>query len=405
MKKTFVITGASGYLGAHLTSHLLSLGHKVISLGTTVKGASNIPWRLGEDIKYKNFDQVHAVFHLAHVWNDKNDINYKGTMILLEAFRKSSCRKFIFASSISSKKETSSIYGFQKWKIEQELNGANEISVRIGLVYGGNPDGLWKSILKIIKFFPILPMINPELKIQPLHVIELNKGFVALALSQRLSKKNYALGLPDPITFALFLKAASLAIFNRNIYIFKISPILIIKFINFLNFFGFNIGKDRLNGMINLPIINNGEDLHELNIEINRPFGDNKFIIQKLHYESLALLGYIGVKLNAQVSQQIYIESVKKFQNGYPLFLPSIFLKLFLFSPIFEPIDIKSVSKNSFGSRLNLAYLIAETIPSQGALFYDYKGKSKIKVYFLLFFIFIKEILTFPLRVIINWFR
>lgn len=405
MKKTFVITGASGYLGAHLTSHLLSLGHKVISLGTYVKGTSNIPWRLGEDIKHKNFDHVHAVFHLAHIWNDTNDINYKGTITLLEAFRKSSCKRFIFASSISAKRETSSMYGFQKWKIEQELNGVNEISVRIGLVYGGNPDGLWKSILNIIKFFPILPMINPELRIQPLHIFELNKGFSALALSQDLSKKNYALGLSDPITFALFLKAASLAIFNRNIYIFKISPILIIKFINFLNRFGINIKKDRLDGMLNLPTINNEEDLHQLNIEIKRPFSDSKFVIQKLHNESFALLSYIGVKLNMQVCQQIYIESVKKFQNGYPLFLPSIFFKLLIFWPIFEPINIKSVCKNSFGSRLNNAYLIAETIPSQGALFYDYQGKSKIKNCILLFYIFIKEIFTFPLRAIINWFR
>jgi hypothetical protein len=105
------------------------------------------------------------------------------------------------------------------------------------------------------------------------------------------------------------------------------------------------------------------------------------------------------------VAQNAYIESVKKFQNGYPLFLSSIFILFFYFAPILEPINNKNITTNTFGSRLRLAYFIAETLPSQGSLFYDYKGMSKIRIYIFFFFIFIAEIIFFPFRLIISWLR
>jgi nucleoside-diphosphate-sugar epimerase len=405
MSKTFLVTGSSGYLGSHLTCHLLSLGHKVISLGSSVSGTKNIPWRLGQNLNHLNLDQVDAIFHLAHIWNDKDDINFKGTMILLEAFRKSSCKKFVFASSISSKRDTSSSYGLQKWKIEQKLNNSNEISVRIGLVYGGKPSGLWKSILNIIKFFPFLPMINPDLKVQPVHVLELNNGLISLAEKPHLTKNIYTLGLSKPISFSSFLKIVSIAKFNRNILVFKISHKLIFKIIKFVNFFGLNIKKDRLEGMLNLPTIDNSSDLVELGVLVSNPYINNINIVRKLFDESSAFFAYIGVKSKLLIAQSAYVESVKKFQNGYPLFLPSSFFIFFSFIPILEPVNNKNILINTFISRLRLAYFIAETLPSQGSLFYDYKGTSKIRIFILFILIFISEILFFPFRILISWLR
>lgn len=405
MSKTFIITGCTGYIGSHLVTSLLSKGHKVISLGNSVEGCESIPWRLGDELDYTLLNGVDAVIHLAHVWKDRGGVNYEGTLTLLDAFRKSSCKKFVFVSSISAKEDTSSSYGSQKWQIEQNLRNDNEVVVRVGLVYGGAPFGLWRTILKIVRFFPLLPMINPLLKIQPIHISELINGFTSIATIPALKKNLYVLGSPHPVTFKLFLQATSLAQFDRNIWIIQIPSNLIVMVITFLNFLGFNFNKDRLEGMLNLPVLENSKDLEELGLRICQPYIDDRFVQSRLDAEAVALLSYVGVYKVNPTALNVYKDAIQKYQNGYPLFLPTLIYKLNFLVPLIEPINKKSVSKDSFFSRVIVASMIAETIPSNGEQFYRFSRVSGPLSIISILCMIIKEVIIFPFRVIISWLR
>lgn len=136
MSKGFLVTGAAGFIGSHLCERLIAEGHTVVGLDNfdpfyerRIK-ESNIKalkksdgFRLVEgDIRDANCveaickNDIDVIVHLAAKAGVRPsiadplgyaDCNINGTMVLLEAARKSNIKKFIFASS-------SSIYGNNK---------------------------------------------------------------------------------------------------------------------------------------------------------------------------------------------------------------------------------------------------------------------------------------------------
>ena len=134
--KTFLVTGGAGFIGSHLCERLLKEGNTVlcldnfdsyydpqIKIGNVQRIGKTFPDRfelITGDIR--NQDQIselfktrsiHAVVHLAARAGVRpsiaepllyQDVNIRGTMVLLEACRRHAIKTFIFASS-------SSVYG------------------------------------------------------------------------------------------------------------------------------------------------------------------------------------------------------------------------------------------------------------------------------------------------------
>lgn len=111
-----LITGAAGFIGSNLATHLLDEGHEVIAIDDLSSGViDNVDSRATfhqADIRsrdiYRLFHGVEGVFHLAA----KNclidclkdpvltaDVNITGTANVLEASRQASVRKVIFADT------------------------------------------------------------------------------------------------------------------------------------------------------------------------------------------------------------------------------------------------------------------------------------------------------------------
>ncbi|MEQ9309392.1 MAG: GDP-mannose 4,6-dehydratase [Balneolaceae bacterium] len=133
----FLITGAAGFIGSHLTEALLNLNHKVIGLDNfdpfyakdvkvqNLKHALNNPNFQLLEIDLSNLSSLNsvlnshefdAIIHLAAKAGVRNSIlkpdeylnvNVNGTLNLLEAMRKTGHKKLVFASS-------SSVYGNNK---------------------------------------------------------------------------------------------------------------------------------------------------------------------------------------------------------------------------------------------------------------------------------------------------
>lgn len=126
MSLKIVVTGGAGFIGSHLTDHLLSLGHQVTVLDNLVNGKKE---NLEDASKFSTFKFVEGsildkqitdetikgadvVYHLAclgvrhsiHSPFENHLVNAEGSLNVLESSRKFGVKKFFYIS-------TSEIYG------------------------------------------------------------------------------------------------------------------------------------------------------------------------------------------------------------------------------------------------------------------------------------------------------
>lgn len=212
--KHLIVTGGHGYLGAALIDAALKAGRRVTLLTRGAKtprpGVREILWQLGEPLPQRALDPAiaageQALIHLAHDWRDEDTetgTNVAGARILRDSARAMGLGRIVFISSVSARANALNAYGRMKARIEQLFDAENEISLRVGLVYGGPPQGQYGLLCKL-STFGVLPMVRPHQPVQPISRSEVAHG-ILLATESSFSG---TLGLagPEPIAFSAFL--------------------------------------------------------------------------------------------------------------------------------------------------------------------------------------------------------
>jgi len=118
--KTYLVTGAAGFIGSRLASELIRAGHRVVTVDNLSTGhITNIPEGVqfikGNCQDQRVVDQLfsyqfEAVYHIAGQSSGEISFddpvydlqtNTQSTLQLLKFCRQSGCRKFIYASSMS----------------------------------------------------------------------------------------------------------------------------------------------------------------------------------------------------------------------------------------------------------------------------------------------------------------
>lgn len=166
-----IVTGGAGFIGSHLVDALLKRGDEV-NVIDICKSPKNLPQfhdylnYIYADIRHSGiFDEIpDCIFHLAAIADIVPSIenpaeyfhaNVTGTLNILEAARKSGCKKFIYAASASCYGDTPLIptaeyspnkpqypYALTKYLGEQlvmhwsKVYGIPAISLRLFNVYG-----------------------------------------------------------------------------------------------------------------------------------------------------------------------------------------------------------------------------------------------------------------------------
>ena len=164
MKKC-IITGSNGYLGSYLVSKFKNLGWDVLELSSS-NDDNQIQFKLNEIDKNKNaiFENCSLLIHTSYDFKvkekkfDKN-FNIIGSSKLFKKARDMNVKKIINISTISAFKNSKSIYGRTKFKIEEDSKIYNVINLRPGLFFGSNSK-IIKKIERICNIFPIIPMIG-----------------------------------------------------------------------------------------------------------------------------------------------------------------------------------------------------------------------------------------------------
>ncbi|MDA2921970.1 NAD-dependent epimerase/dehydratase family protein [Patescibacteria group bacterium AH-259-L07] len=128
-----LVTGGTGFIGAHLVNVLSKKGHQVIVISRTKKPhKQNIKFYKIDICSPKlnlifEYEKPDVVFHVAALLSAKNNVtimktNVMGSLNILECSQKYKAKKFIFASSAA-------VYGHTRTDTVGENHSTNPLSV------------------------------------------------------------------------------------------------------------------------------------------------------------------------------------------------------------------------------------------------------------------------------------
>ncbi len=257
MSQTFLVTGAAGFIGSHLTQALLARGDRVI-------GVDNLNDYYDPQRKMANLAAIGVTDHFTFVRADIRDletmrrlfaehrpvavahlagmagvrasiedphlyyeVNLTGTLNLLEATRQGGVDNFVFASTSSAYGNTERIpfveddasdrplapYPASKRAAEMlgfsyyHLYGQNFTALRFFTVYGprGRPDMMAYKVLDNIFFHRDVPLFNGgQMYRDWTYVDDIVSGIVA-AMDHPLGYQIINLGRGEPVLLADFI--------------------------------------------------------------------------------------------------------------------------------------------------------------------------------------------------------
>ena len=205
-----LITGSNGYLGKSLALYFAEKGHQIIALSRTHSfNHPNITfyhYELGKplDPQIPAIDTViHCAYDLSLVsWKDIYQTNVQGSLLLFSELKKKSNPQIIHISSISAFEGCKTLYGKAKLAIEKAISQEGILSIRPGLIYGGENRGLIGKLENIANKLSVISMIGSGNYPQYLTQLEVLIPTIESIISGELpwSDTPITLASPDPIT-------------------------------------------------------------------------------------------------------------------------------------------------------------------------------------------------------------
>lgn len=203
----FAITGATGFVGSHLTNRLTGEGHEVVRIGRH---------RIDDAIvrsSLDNVDQLTAAFagckavaHCAGINRELGNQTYarvhvEGTRNVVAAAKAASVEKIVFVSFLRARPDCDSAYHESKWEAEEIVrnSGLDYTVIKAGIVYGRG-DHMLDHLSHALHTFPIFGLVGlKEKSIRPLAVEDLVHVMRAALVDRRIKRQTIALVGPEEI--------------------------------------------------------------------------------------------------------------------------------------------------------------------------------------------------------------
>ena len=274
-------------------------GHEVSVLGRSPAGNGGFQsWSLGDLVSTSVFESMDAVIHLAHSWaadaRGEAQLNGDASEALAKAALAAGVPRFVFASTNSARAEALNLYGREKFRTEErlaQLPGASGrlISARIGLVYGGEPQGQYAMMRKITRLTPFLPFVGLERLVQPIHLDEVCIGLLTLATRPDLDQPVYILA-GAPMRFGTWLKLLRRVQTGTGLTLLSLplAPVLA------LSRLGPGALRERLLGLAGASPMDSEDSRKALGLVLTDP---EIFLDETLEAEHRALLTYMGASM------------------------------------------------------------------------------------------------------------
>ena len=193
MKKTVLVTGATGFVGTNLVSLLTNAGFDAL------------PYNIRAEQDSKSLEQIakscdlQAIIHCAGKINGStSQLRASNESLMLELttqiLKFNPKLKIIFISSVSAISGLGT-YGTTKKNAEEILITSgleNWTILRPSLLYGPNDTKNVATLINLAKRSPIIPVPGPNtVKLQPLHIEDLFLAIHKIIISSEYARKIY----------------------------------------------------------------------------------------------------------------------------------------------------------------------------------------------------------------------
>jgi NADH dehydrogenase len=210
-----LVTGASGFVGRHVTRALTADGGTVRAMVRDARGAAALDGLRCELVRGDVTDPaslraaargVRTIVHLVAIVEGSpasfERVMAAGTGNLVEAARESGVRRIVLMSALGTGPGATVPYFRAKWAAEQAVRSAGiEHAVLRPSFLFGTDGGVLPRFLRIARLSPVTPVIGPGTqRVQPLWIDDLVRA-VQLAVSGDGAGGPIELGGPDAVTW------------------------------------------------------------------------------------------------------------------------------------------------------------------------------------------------------------
>jgi uncharacterized protein YbjT (DUF2867 family) len=210
-----LVTGASGFVGRHVTRDLVANGARVRALVRSARGASALQ---GIDCELARGDVtdpaslraaahgVRAIVHLVSIIEGSpatfERVMAAGTGNLVEAARAGGVRRIVLMSALGTDPGATVPYFRAKWAAEQAVasSGVERVVLRPSFIFGGD-GGALPRFLRIARLAPVTPVLGPGTqRVQPIWIDDVVRA-VRLAIDAEEVAAPIELGGPETVTW------------------------------------------------------------------------------------------------------------------------------------------------------------------------------------------------------------
>lgn len=241
-----LITGASGYIGSHVTRRLLEQNMPVRALVRSRAKAQAEGRLKGLEIEYvegdvndsPSLDQamqgVEAVMHLVAIAIEKGrnsyeEVNYQGTVKVVEAAKRGGVRRFINMSQLGAKADLPYRFLASKGKAQEYVaaSGLDWTAFRPSVVWGPE-DEFANTFARLVPLTPLIfPIVGDEnSKFQSVWVGDVATCFVKALQDDETTGQEYELGGPEILTLEEIERRTLKALGSRRLMVRFPMPLL-----------------------------------------------------------------------------------------------------------------------------------------------------------------------------------
>lgn len=219
-----LVTGGTGFVGSHLMKRLVSEKIQTRCLARKTSDIEKLK-ELGievvevvygdvldkESLK-KAVEDVETVIHLVGIIVEKKGatfeiIHTQGTKNLVEVSKAAGVQRFIYISALGARENARSRYHKTKWEAEKAVinSGMEYVIFRPSIMVGEGGEFI-TMLSKIVRWAPIIPIIDGESKVQPIYVENTVDCIIKSLTDPKTTNRIFEIAGPDQITYKeLFL--------------------------------------------------------------------------------------------------------------------------------------------------------------------------------------------------------
>jgi uncharacterized protein YbjT (DUF2867 family) len=241
-----VISGASGYVGSHITRRLVEMGKPVRAFVHNQSRAKNegrlaglnIDWMEGDVTRPDSLAPIMqgatAVIHTVAIAIEKKEqtyekINYQGTVNMVDVAQAAGVSRFINISQLGADSNLPYRFLASKGKAQEYVSASNLdwTAFRPSVIWGPE-DEFANTFAKLVPFSPIIyPIIGDEnARFQPVWVEDVSNAVVKSLPDVDTYKNEYELGGPEVLTLEEIERRTLQAIGARRTMIKFPMPVL-----------------------------------------------------------------------------------------------------------------------------------------------------------------------------------